>query len=109
MIHLIILLDTIQKDRRKFREWGSKKTTWTGISNPFEYLRQSFFAKKFTAKSFIVDIGPGSKYPSDERNKLFSLKKKTNLKYYFRYFHVLYRIASLEKSEKFDLLPDYFI
>ena len=25
MTHLIILLETIQKDRHKFKEWGSKK------------------------------------------------------------------------------------
>ena len=25
MTHLIILLDTIKKDRHKFKEWGSKK------------------------------------------------------------------------------------
>ena len=32
------------------------------------------------AKSFIVDIRPGSKYPSDERNKLFSVQIKATLK-----------------------------
>ena len=30
--------------------------------------------------SFIVDIWPGSGYPSDERNKHFSFSKKATLK-----------------------------
>ena len=30
--------------------------------------------------SFIVDIWPGSEYPSDEQNKLFIFSKKANLK-----------------------------
>ena len=36
--------------------------------------------KWLTAKSFIVDIRPGSKYPCDERNKLFSFQIKATLK-----------------------------
>ena len=36
--------------------------------------------KQLTAKSFIVDIRPGSKYPCDERNKLFSFQIKATLK-----------------------------
>ena len=35
---------------------------------------RAFYRKQLTAKSFIVDIRPGSKYPSDERNKLFVFK-----------------------------------
>ena len=32
------------------------------------------------AKSFILDIRPSFKYPSDERNKLFSFQIKATLK-----------------------------
>ena len=32
------------------------------------------------AKSFIVDIRPGFKYPYDERNKLLTFQIKTTLK-----------------------------
>ena len=38
------------------------------------------FLRKLTAKSFIVDIRPGSKYPSYERNILFSFSIKATLK-----------------------------
>ena len=38
------------------------------------------FLRKLTAKSFIVDIRPGSRYLSDERNKLFSFSIKATLK-----------------------------
>ena len=38
------------------------------------------FLRKLTSKSFIVDIWPGYKYPSDERNKLFSFSVKATLK-----------------------------
>ena len=40
----------------------------------------AFLRKYLTAKSFIVDIRPGSKYASDERNKLFSFQIKATLK-----------------------------
>ena len=39
----------------------------------------AFLRKQLTAKSFIVDIRPSSKYPSDERNKCFSFQIKTTL------------------------------
>ena len=39
-----------------------------------------FLGKQLTAKSFIVDILPGFKYPSDERNNHFSFQIKTTLK-----------------------------
>ena len=42
-------------------------------SNIFD---RAFLQKQLTAKSFIVDIRPGSKYTSDERNKLFSFQIK---------------------------------
>ena len=35
-----------------------------------------FCENRLTAKTFIVDIRPGSKYTSDERNKLFSFQIK---------------------------------
>ena len=41
---------------------------------------RAFLRKYLTAKSFIVDIRPGSKYPSDEPNKLFSFQIKATLK-----------------------------
>ena len=41
---------------------------------------RAFRRKQLTAKSFIIDIRPGSKYPSDERNKLFSFQIKATLK-----------------------------
>ena len=58
-----------------------------------------------------MDIRPDVKYPPDERNELLSFQMKAILKatYYFRYSHVLYKIATLEKSERFDLLPHDFI
>ena len=40
----------------------------------------TFSRKWLSAKNFIVDIRPGSKYPSGKRNKLFSFKVKTTLK-----------------------------
>ena len=46
-------------------------------SNIFD---RAFLQKQLTAKSFIVDIRPGSKYTSDERNKLFSFQIKATLK-----------------------------
>ena len=38
------------------------------------------FLRKLAAKSFIVDIWSGSKYPSDERNEPFSFSIKATLK-----------------------------
>ena len=38
------------------------------------------FSRKLTAKSSIVDSRPGSKYPSYERNKLFSFSIKATWK-----------------------------
>ena len=38
------------------------------------------FLRKLTARSFILDIRTGSKYPSDEQNKLFSFSIKATLK-----------------------------
>ena len=75
MTHLIILLDIIQKDRHKFSGRGWKKNDMNlYFKSSRIILRQSFFAKKLTAKSFILDILPGFKYASDERNRLFSFK-----------------------------------
>ena len=39
----------------------------------------AFLRKWLTAKSFIVDIWPGSKYPSDKQNKCFSFQIKATL------------------------------
>ena len=41
---------------------------------------EAFLRKWLTAKIFIADIRLGSKYPSDERNKLFSFQIKATLK-----------------------------
>ena len=41
---------------------------------------EAFLRKWLTAKIFIADIRSGSKYPSDERNKLFSFQIKATLK-----------------------------
>ena len=41
---------------------------------------RTLLRKWLTAKSLIVDIRPGSKYPSDERNKFFSFQIKATLK-----------------------------
>ena len=49
----------------------------------------TFSRKWLSAKSFIVDIRPGSKYPSDKRNKLFRFKVKTALKATTRFACVL--------------------
>ena len=73
------------------------------------FMRESFCQR--SAKSFLVDIWPDSKYPSDERNKLLSFFNKS---YYLRYLLVLYRITTLEKSERLsslrhDSLPRYAI
>ena len=40
----------------------------------------AFLRKQLTAKSFIVDIRPGSKYRSDKQNKCFSFQVKATLK-----------------------------
>ena len=58
-----------------------------------------------------LDIRPGSEYHSDERNKLFSFSKKATLKATILgiHSHVLYKITTLEKSERFDSLPYDFI
>ena len=72
----------LKRDRHKYKEWGWKKNDMN------------------------LNIRPGSEYHSDERNKLFSFSKKS---YYMRYSHVLYRITTLEKSERFDSLPHDFI
>ena len=40
----------------------------------------AFLRNQLTAQSFVVDIRPSSKYPSDERNKCFSFQIKTTLK-----------------------------
>ena len=40
----------------------------------------AFSRKELTAENFIVDNRPGSKYPSDERNKRFSFQMKATLK-----------------------------
>ena len=56
--------------------------------------------KWLTAKSFIVDIRPGSKYPCNARNKVFRFQIKATLRATTLGIH--YRIAALEKSEKFD-------
>ena len=45
MTRLIILLDTIQKTDTNLENEVQKRMIWTCISNPVEYLRQSFFAK----------------------------------------------------------------
>ena len=76
MTHLLVILDTI----RTFQ-----KGTDTNIRNVVEKERYevafriqsnicngAFFRKLLTAKSFNLDIRPGSKYPSDEQKKLFS-------------------------------------
>ena len=76
MTHLIILLDTIQKDRHKFKEWGSQKSDM----NLYFESGRDILRKQLTAKSFIADIRTGSKYPIDERNKLFSFQIKATLK-----------------------------
>ena len=46
---VIILLDTIQKDRYKFREWGSKKND---MNLYFESSRISFLQKQLMGKMF---------------------------------------------------------
>ena len=57
-----------------------------------------------------LDIRPDSEYDTDERNKRFSFSNKSYFKsYYFMYSHVLYRITTLEESERFDSLPHDFI
>ena len=76
MTHLIILLDTTQNDRHKFREWGSKKNEMNLYFEPVEYLWQIFVAKIVNGSK----LRSGSKHPSDERNKLFSFQIKATLK-----------------------------
>ena len=76
----------LKRDRHKYKKWGWKKN---GMN---------------------LDIRAGSEYYSDEWNKLFSFSKKSYIKsYYLRYSHVLYKITTLEKSERFDALPHDFL
>ena len=44
---------------------------------------------------------------TDKETQFF--KKRYFKSYYFRYSHVLYKITTLEKSERFDLLPHDFV
>ena len=62
----------------------------------------AFSRKWLTAKSFIVDILPGSKYSSDERNIIATLKATT------RFACALENYYS-RKSEKFDSSPHNFM
>ena len=69
----------LKRDRYKYQEWGWKK------NDANLYLESSWTSKtvllaKLTAKSSIVDIRPGSKYPTDERNKIFTFSIKATLK-----------------------------
>ena len=54
-----------------------------------------------------LDIGPGSEWTT--LMKEINFQKSYIKSYYFRYSHVLYRITTLEKSERFDSLPHGFI
>ena len=47
---------------------------------PSQTFTMELFLLKLTAKSSIVDISRGCKYPSDERNALFSFSIKATLK-----------------------------
>ena len=44
---------------------------------------------------------------TDKETQFF--KKRYFKSSYFRYSHVLYKITTLEKSERFDLLPHDFV
>ena len=44
---------------------------------------------------------------TDKKTQFF--KKSYFKSYYFRYSHMLYKLTTLEKSERFDLLPHNFI
>ena len=62
--------------RRKYQDDEAEKERH---ELAFRIHKTSKTEQKLTAKSFIVDIRPGSKYPSDERNKLFSYSIKATL------------------------------
>ena len=58
------------------------------------------FLQKLTAKIFIGDIRPGSKYPSYERNKLFSFSIKATLKGTTLGIRMCFRELLLWKNQK---------
>ena len=95
-----------KRDRHKYQDNEVEKERHELVFRIQSNIYDGALLQRLTAKSFIVDIRPGSKYPSDERNKLFSFSIKATLKsYYFRYLHVLYRTTTLEKSESLTCYP----
>ena len=81
MMLLMTLLDTIQKETdTNLRNKVKKERHELIFRIQLNIYNGAFLQKKLIAKSFIVDIRPGSKYPSDERNKLFSFQIKATLK-----------------------------
>ena len=63
MTHLLILLDIIQKETDRYKEWGWKKNDMKrGVFRIHWNIYDGAFSwKQLTAKTFIVDIRPDSK------------------------------------------------
>ena len=69
-----------KRDRHKYQDNEVEKERHKLVFRIQSNIYDGALLQRLTAKSFIVDIRPGSKYPSDERNKLFSFSIKATLK-----------------------------
>ena len=76
MTHLLILLDTIQNETDKYQDDETEKQWHQLVFRIQLKIYDGAFLRKLTAKSFIVDIRPGSKYHTGKWNKLFSFSIK---------------------------------
>ena len=78
MKHLLILLGTIQKETDT--NIRNKKERHELVFRIQSNIYNRAFLRNLTAKTFIIVIRPGSKYPSDEQIILFSFSIKATLK-----------------------------
>ena len=110
MMLLMTLLDTIQKETdTNLRNKVKKERHELIFRIPSNIYNGAFLQKQLITKSFIVDIRPGSKYPSDERNKLFSFQIKATLKTTTLCICMWSKNCQSAKIRKFDWLPHDFI
>ena len=68
-----------KRDRHKYQNDEVEKERHEFVFRIQSNIYDEAFLQKLTAKHFIVDILPDSKYSSDERNKLFSFSTEATL------------------------------
>ena len=68
-----------KRDRHKYQNDEVEKERHEFVFRIQSNIYDEAFLQKLTAKHFIVDIRPDSKYSSDERNKLFSFSTEATL------------------------------